>query len=254
MLTIKNLSVEVNNKKILDGLNLKIESGEVSALMGPNGSGKSTLSNVLAGKYGYKITSGSIIFKDSNLIDMAPEERASKGLFLAFQYPVEIPGIANSSFLRSSINSQRKIKGEGPLNIKKFLEQTKKVAKELEMDEKFISRELNVGFSGGEKKKNEIFQMSMINPDLAILDEIDSGLDIDSMKIIAKGINNNRDPNKSILMITHYQRLLDYVKPDSIHIIYKGKIVKSGGFDLAGTLEKRGYKEFYETENENATQ
>ena len=222
--------------------------------MGPNGSGKSTLSNVLAGKFGYKITSGSVVFKDKNLIDMSPEERASKGLFMAFQYPVEIPGIANSSFLRSSINSQKKLRGEDPLNIKDFLEKTKIIAKELEMDEKFISRELNVGFSGGEKKKNEIFQMSMINPELAILDEIDSGLDIDSMRIIAKGINNNRGNNKSILMITHYQRLLDYVKPDSIHIIYKGKIVKSGGFELVETLEQRGYKEFYDIENKNVAQ
>ncbi len=244
MLEIKGLKVNVDNKQILNGLNLKIEQGEVVAIMGPNGSGKSTLSNVIAGKAGYNLNGGKIVYQGLDLTQLKPEERSSKGIFLAFQYPVEIPGIANSSFLRTVINSQKKLRNEPPLDIQEFLKEAKKIALKLNMEDKFLSRELNVGFSGGEKKKNEIFQLFMLKPCLAILDEIDSGLDIDSIKTIAAGINSYRSKDNSIIIITHYQRILEYIKPDRIHILGKGKIVKSGDYKLALMLEEKGYKEF----------
>src|SRR6056300_1314274 len=223
MLNIKNLKVSVENKLILNDLNLKINSGEVHAIMGPNGSGKSTLANVLSGKKGYKIQ-GEILFDELSINDIAVEERAQKGIFLAFQYPVEIPGVNTNVFLRTSLNS------------------IKEKAKELGIDQKFLSRQLNVGFSGGEKKKNEILQMKLLQPKLSILDETDSGLDIDALKIVADGVNSYKKKNKAFLIITHYQRLLDYIKPDFIHVLSKGKIVKTGSAELALELEKTGYK------------
>ena len=241
MLNIKNLKVSVENKLILNDLNLKINPGEVHAIMGPNGSGKSTLANVLSGKKGYKIQ-GEILFDESSINDIAVEERAQKGIFLAFQYPVEIPGVNTNVFLRTSLNSIRKSKGEKELDTLNFLKLIKEKAKELGIDEKFLSRQLNVGFSGGEKKKNEILQMKLLQPKLSILDETDSGLDIDALKIVADGVNSYKKKNNAFLIITHYQRLLDYIKPDFIHVLSKGKIVKTGSAELALELEKSGYK------------
>jgi len=244
MLNIDNLSAKVDKKSILNGLSLNIKPGEVHAIMGPNGSGKSTLANILSGKKGYEI-SGKVTFEDNNLFDLAIEERAHKGLFLAFQYPLEIPGVNTSSFLKTSLNSIRKSNGKKELDALEFLKIVKEKASKLKMDEKILNRQLNVGFSGGEKKKNEILQMSLIEPKMAILDETDSGLDIDALKIVANGVNSLRNKERSFLIITHYQRLLDYIKPDFVHVLMKGKIAKSGCMELAEELEKAGYEKIW---------
>ncbi len=244
MLKISNLSVSVNNKKIIDNLNLEIPKGKIVAIMGPNGSGKSTLSNIIAGKFGYNIDNGSIQFEGKNILESSPDDRAAMGIFMAFQYPIEIPGIANTSFLRTAINSIRKKNNQEPINTRKFLEEVNFTANKLGLDKSFLSRDLNSGFSGGEKKKNEILQLLLIKPKLCILDEIDSGLDIDSLKVISKGIAEYSSSGNSMLIITHYQRLLDYVVPDEVHIFNYGKIIKSGNSDLVKILEEKGYKEF----------
>ena len=241
MLEIKNLKASINNKPILKGLNLTIKPGELHAIMGPNGSGKSTLANDLSGKEGYEI-SGELNFKGENLKEIPVEKRAQKGIFLAFQYPLEIPGVNTNNFLKTSLNSVRKAKGEKELDTLSFLKLVKEKTAELGIDEKMLSRQLNVGFSGGEKKKNEILQMKILDPKFTILDETDSGLDIDALKIIAKGVNSSRNKKKSFLVITHYQRLLDYIKPDFVHVLSDGKIVKTGCSELAEELEKTGYK------------
>ena len=241
MLVIKNLKASINNREILKGLNLKINPGEVHAIMGPNGSGKSTLANVLSGKNGYKI-SGEVKYLGESLNDIPVEERAQKGIFLAFQYPLEIPGVNTNNFLKTSLNTIKKAKGEKEIDTIAFLELVKEKAKELGIDEKILSRQLNVGFSGGEKKKNEILQMKILDPNLIILDETDSGLDIDALKIISDGVNSSRSEKKSFLVITHYQRLLEYIKPDHVHVLSDGKIIKSGSSELALELEKKGYK------------
>jgi len=241
MLEIKNLQASINNKIILKGINLKIKSGEVHAIMGPNGSGKSTLANVLSGKNGYEV-SGEMNFKGENLKDVSIEKRAQQGIFLAFQYPLEIPGVNTNNFLKTSLNSVRKANGSKELDTISFLKLVKEKSEELGIDETILSRQLNVGFSGGEKKKNEILQMKILNPSFSILDETDSGLDIDALKIIAKGVNSSRNDKKSFLVITHYQRLLEYIKPDFVHVLSDGKIIKTGCSDLAEELEKTGYK------------
>jgi len=241
MLEIKNLKASINNKAILKGLNLTIKPGELHAIMGPNGSGKSTLANVLSGKTGYEI-SGELNFEGKNLKEISVEKRAQKGIFLAFQYPLEIPGVNTNNFLKTSLNSIRKARGEKEIDTLAFLKLVKEKTSELGIDEKILSRQLNVGFSGGEKKKNEILQMKILNPNLSILDETDSGLDIDALKIIAKGVNSSRNKNKSFLVITHYQRLLDYIKPDFVHVLSDGKIVRTGCSELAEELEKTGYQ------------
>ena len=241
MLDINNLSAKVDKKTILDGLTLKIKPGEVHAIMGPNGSGKSTLANVLSGKKGYEI-SGKVNYDNKDLFELAIEERAHKGLFLAFQYPLEIPGVNTSNFLKTSLNAIRKSNGKKQLDALEFLKIVKQKASELKIDEKILHRQLNVGFSGGEKKKNEILQMKILNPNFTILDETDSGLDIDALKTIANGVNTSRDKKKSFLVITHYQRLLNYINPDFVHVLSNGKIVKSGCMELAEELEKTGYK------------
>ena len=241
MLQIKNLKAKIDNKEILKGLNLDIKPGEVHAIMGPNGSGKSTLSNVLSGKKGYSV-SGEVKYLNENLLDLEIEERAHKGIFLAFQYPLEIPGVNTNIFLKTSLNAIKKAKGEKELDAIEFLKLVKQKAAELKFDEKILSRQLNVGFSGGEKKKNEILQMSILNPKLSILDETDSGLDIDALKIVSEGVNALRSKESSFLIITHYQRLLNYIKPDFVHVLINGKIVKSGGPELALELESKGYE------------
>jgi len=243
MLNIKNLEAKVDNKKILNGLNLDIKPGEVHAIMGPNGSGKSTLANVLSGKNSYE-TKGEIKYKGENLSELSTEERAQKGIFLAFQYPLEIPGVNTNVFLRTSLNSVRKARGEKELDTLSFLKIVKEKSSELGIDEKFLSRQLNVGFSGGEKKKNEILQMKILQPKLSILDETDSGLDIDALRIVADGVNSYKNKENAFLIITHYQRLLDYIKPDFIHVLSKGKIVKTGDAELGVELEKTGYANF----------
>ena len=241
MLQLQNLKASVNDKSILNGLNLEIKSGEVHAIMGPNGSGKSTLANILSGKSGYDV-SGSLKYEGKNLHDIPIEERAQKGIFLAFQYPLEIPGVNTTNFLKTSLNSIRKAKGEKELDTLNLLKLIKEKASELNIDEKFLSRQLNVGFSGGEKKKNEILQMKLLEPKLAILDETDSGLDIDALRIVANGVNSHKNKNNAFLIITHYQRLLDYIKPDFIHVLSKGKIIKTGCAELGQELEKTGYE------------
>ena len=241
MLQLQNLKASVNEKSILNGLNLEIKSGEVHAIMGPNGSGKSTLANILSGKSGYDV-SGSLKYEGKNLHDIPIEERAQKGIFLAFQYPLEIPGVNTTNFLKTSLNSIRKAKGEKELDTLNLLKLIKEKASELNIDEKFLSRQLNVGFSGGEKKKNEILQMKILEPKLAILDETDSGLDIDALRIVADGVNSHKNKNNAFLIITHYQRLLDYIKPDFIHVLSKGKIIKTGCAELGQELEKTGYE------------
>ncbi len=240
MLVIKNLKASINNRDILKGLNLKINPGEVHAIMGPNGSGKSTLANVLSGKNGYQI-SGEVKYQGENLNDIPVEKRAQKGIFLAFQYPLEIPGVNTNNFLKTSLNIIKKSKGEKEIDTIAFLKLVKEKAKELGIDEKILSRQLNVGFSGGEKKKNEILQMKILDPNLIILDETDSGLDIDALKIISDGVNSSRNEKKSFLVITHYQRLLEYIRPDHVHVLSDGKIIKSGTSELALELEKKGY-------------
>jgi Fe-S cluster assembly ATP-binding protein len=243
MLSIQNLKAKIDNKEILKGLNLKINAGEVHAIMGPNGSGKSTLSNILSGKKGYEIE-GTIDFNNENLLNLETEERAHKGIFLAFQYPLEIPGVNTNTFLKTSLNAIKKARGEKELDALEFLKLIKEKSKELKFDEKILSRQLNVGFSGGEKKKNEILQMSILNPKLSILDETDSGLDIDALRIVSEGVNSLRTKDNSFLIITHYQRLLDYIKPDFVHVLKNGQIIKSGGPELAMDLEKKGYEDF----------
>jgi Fe-S cluster assembly ATP-binding protein len=242
MLSIKNLSASINGKEILKGVNLEVNAGEVHAIMGPNGTGKSTLSYVIAGKEGYEVTSGEIIYKGKNLLELNTEERACEGIFLGFQYPVEIPGVSITNFLRTAINEQRKYRGLDPVPAKDFMAKMEEKKKMLEMHEKLANRSVNEGFSGGEKKKNEIFQMAMLEPQLAILDETDSGLDIDALKIVATGVNRLRRSDNATLVITHYQRLLDYIVPDVVHVLFDGCIVKSGGKELALELEEKGYE------------
>ena len=243
MLSIKNLQVglQEEDKQILKGINLEIGEGEVHAIMGPNGSGKSTTSYVLAGKDGYKVTAGSAELYGNDLLDMNPEERAAAGLFLAFQYPVEIPGVGNMTFLRTAVNAQRKARGEEELSAGQFLKIVREKAKSLKIDADMLKRPVNVGFSGGEKKRNEILQMAMLEPKMCVLDETDSGLDVDAMKLVAEGVNALRDGKRSFLVITHYQRLLDHIKPDVVHIMADGRIIKSGGPELALEVEENGY-------------
>lgn len=241
MLEIKNLHVEVDGKEILRGIDLKVNAGEVHSIMGPNGSGKSTLAQVLAGRESYEVTAGEVIYEGKDLLEMAPEERARKGIFLAFQYPVEIPGVSNTYFLKAALNALRKERGEEEVDAMDFLALIKDKMKLLGMDETLISRPVNEGFSGGEKKRNEIFQMVVLEPKLAILDETDSGLDIDALKIAADGVNSLRSPERSFIVVTHYQRMLNYIVPDAVHVLYEGRIVKSGGKELALELEEKGY-------------
>ena len=243
MLEIKNLKASIDNKEILNSINLSIKSGEVHAIMGPNGSGKSTLSNILSGKKGYEI-SGEIKFEKDNLLELEIEERAHKGIFLAFQYPLEIPGVNINNFLKTSLNAIKKANGQKELDAIEFLKLLKEKSSGLKIEDKILSRHLNVGFSGGEKKKNEILQMSILNPKLSILDETDSGLDIDALKVVSKGVNSLRSSKNSFLIITHYQRLLNYIKPDFVHVLKSGKIIKTGNFELAIELEKKGYENF----------
>ena len=241
LLEIKDLHAKVDGKEILRGLDLTLEAGQTHALMGPNGSGKSTLSYVLAGRPGYEVTSGTVLYKGKDLLGLLPEERARAGIFLAFQYPVEIPGVPNATFLKSAVNAVRTARGEKTLDAMEFLKRAKEKFASLKMDNAFLSRALNVGFSGGEKKRNEVFQMAMLEPSLAILDETDSGLDIDALRIVAEGVNALRSPERGFLVITHYQRLLDYIVPDKVHVLSKGRIVKTGGKELAIELERIGY-------------
>jgi Fe-S cluster assembly ATP-binding protein len=245
MLEIKDLRVnlEDENKEILKGVDLSVEAGKVHAIMGPNGSGKSTLSYVLSGKDGYEVVGGSVKLDGSDILEMEPEERAAAGLFLAFQYPVEIPGVGNMTFLRTAVNSQRKARGEDEISATDFLKQVRERAKSLQIDAEMLKRPVNVGFSGGEKKRNEILQMAMLEPRMCILDETDSGLDVDAMKLVAEGVNALRDAGRGFLVITHYQRLLDHIKPDVVHIMANGKIVKTGGPELALQVENNGYSE-----------
>lgn len=243
MLSIKNLHASVDGKEILKGINLEVKAGEIHAIMGPNGSGKSTLSSVLAGKQDYEVTEGEVSFNQKNLLEMEPEERAKEGLFLAFQYPVEIPGVSNINFLKTALNEKRAYEGKEAIEAKDFLALIKEKQKLVELDYKLANRSVNEGFSGGEKKRNEIFQMAVLDPKLAILDETDSGLDIDALRIVAKGVNTLRKKDNAYIVITHYQRLLEYIVPDFVHILYNGKIVKSGGKELALELEAKGYDE-----------
>jgi Fe-S cluster assembly ATP-binding protein len=246
LLEVKDLHVEIDGKEILKGLDLTVNGGEVHAIMGPNGSGKSTLAYVLAGKEDYRPTEGEVLFDGRNLFDMAPDERAAAGLFLAFQYPLEIPGVATMTFLRTALNAQRKKRGEAELSTPEFLKRVRDVAGKLSIDQDMLRRAVNVGFSGGEKKRNEVLQMALLEPRLAVLDETDSGLDIDALKIVADGVNRLRSPQRASIVITHYQRLLSYIVPDIVHVLSKGRIVKTGGKDLALELEARGYAEYQE--------
>ena len=244
MLEIKNLHVTVENRQILKGIDLMIAPGEVHAIMGPNGSGKSTLAYIMAGRDGYEVTAGQILFKDRDLLELDPEDRAALGLFLAFQYPVEIPGVPNTTFLKEAVNAIRKHRGDPELDAMQFLKLVRQKIKELGISEEMLKRSVNVGFSGGEKKRNEVLQMAILEPSLAVLDETDSGLDIDALKTVAGGVNSLRSAERSMLVITHYQRLLDYIVPDRIHVLAHGRIARSGGKELALELEQKGYAEF----------
>jgi Fe-S cluster assembly ATP-binding protein len=241
MLSISNLQASIGDKQILKGIDLTVKPGEVHAIMGPNGSGKSTLANVLAGREDYTVTEGSVLFEGKDLLDLSPEQRAAEGIFLAFQYPIEIPGVSTTNFLKTALNEIRKYRGQTPLDAVQFLKLMKERMKLVSIDQSLLSRSLNEGFSGGEKKRNEIFQMAMLEPKLAILDETDSGLDIDALRIVAEGVNKLRSPERSAIVVTHYQRLLDYIVPDFVHVLYKGRIVKSGPKELAYELEEKGY-------------
>lgn len=241
MIKIKNLHANIEGKEILKGLNLEVKAGEVHAIMGPNGAGKSTLASILAGREEYEITDGSIDFDGKDLLEMSTEDRAREGLFLAFQYPVEIPGVSNVNFLRTALNEIREYKGQEPISAKDFMAMVREKSAIVELDSKLASRAVNEGFSGGEKKRNEIFQMAMLEPKLAILDETDSGLDIDALRIVANGVNKLKSPNNATIVITHYQRLLDYIVPDFVHVLYNGQIVKTGSKELALELEEKGY-------------
>jgi Fe-S cluster assembly ATP-binding protein len=244
LLVVKDLHVRVEDREILHGLTLNVNPGEVHAIMGPNGSGKSTLSHVIAGKPGYEVTEGEILFRGEDLLEMEPDERAAKGVFLAFQYPVEIPGVATMTFLRTALNAQRKARGEDEFLTPDFLKKVREVAKSLNIPQDMLRRGVNVGFSGGEKKRNEILQMALFEPALCILDEMDSGLDIDALRLAADGVNALRSPERAMVVITHYQRLLNYIIPDFVHVMSRGRVVKSGGKELALELEERGYAQF----------
>ena len=241
MLSIKNLQARIGEKEILKGINLEVSAGEVHAIMGPNGSGKSTLASVLAGREDYEVTGGEVEFNGKNILELEPSDRAAEGIFLAFQYPVEIPGVSTINFMKTAVNKIRQYRGQSPLDAVAFLQLMKEKMKLVEIDQSLLSRSLNEGFSGGEKKRNEIFQMAMLEPKLSILDETDSGLDIDALKIVANGVNSLRSKNNATIVVTHYQRLLDYIVPDYVHVLYKGKIVKSGTKELAKELEAKGY-------------
>lgn len=253
MLSIKNLHASIEGNEILRGINLEVKAGEIHAIMGPNGSGKSTLASVLAGREEYEVTEGEVVFKDKNLLDLAPEDRAREGVFLAFQYPVEIPGVSSTNFLRTAVNQVREYRGLEPLDAVKFLTLMKEKMKLVEIDQKLLSRSLNEGFSGGEKKRNEIFQMAMLEPTLSILDETDSGLDIDALRIVSNGVNQLKSEKTATIVVTHYQRLLDYIVPDFVHVLYKGRIVKSGTKELAMELEEKGYDWIKEEVDSQAT-
>ncbi len=244
LLEIKNLHAEVDGKKILNGIDLVVEKGQLHAIMGPNGSGKSTLSYVLAGKPGYTVTEGEVLLDGEDLLAMEPDERAARGVFLAFQYPLEIPGVASMTFLRTALNAQRKRRGEPEVSTPEFIKRVREVAGKLEIEQEMLRRAVNVGFSGGEKKRNEILQMTLLEPRLAIMDETDSGLDIDALRIVADGVNRLRDPARSMIVITHYQRLLNYIVPDVVHVLSKGRVVRTGGKELALELEARGYAQY----------
>ena len=251
MLEIKNLMAGVEGKPILKGIDLRVKPGEVHAIMGPNGSGKSTLASVLAGRNGYDVNGGSVLFEGQDLLALKPEDRAREGVFLAFQYPVEIPGVNGAYFLKAALNAVRKHRGEDPLDAMDFLALVKAKMKILELNQDLLNRPVNEGFSGGEKKRNEVFQMAVLEPKLAILDETDSGLDIDALKIVAEGVNKLRGPHNAQIVITHYQRLLDYIVPDHVHVLYNGRIIKSGGKELALTLEKEGYDRIIQEQKTN---
>jgi len=244
LLEIKNLHVEIDGKKILNGLDFTVEKGQVAAIMGPNGSGKSTLAYVLAGKEDYEVTEGTVLLDGESILEMNPDERAAKGVFLAFQYPVEVPGVATMTFLRTALNAQRKARGEGEVSTPQFMKLVRDTAKHLGISQEMLRRAVNVGFSGGEKKRQEILQMLVLQPRIAVLDETDSGLDIDALKIVADGVNRLRSPERSMIVITHYQRLLDYIVPDVVHVMAKGKVVRSGGKELALELEAKGYADY----------
>jgi Fe-S cluster assembly ATP-binding protein len=246
LVEIKNLHAEIAGKKILNGLDLTVEGGKVHAIMGPNGSGKSTLAHVLAGKPDYQVTDGEVLLDGEDILTMAPDERAAKGVFLAFQYPIEIPGVASMTFLRTALNAQRKARGQAELSTPEFMKKVRDAAGKLQIEQDMLRRGVNVGFSGGEKKRNEILQMAMLEPRLAVLDETDSGLDIDALKIVADGVNRLRSPERGMIVITHYQRLLDYIVPDVVHVMSKGRIVRTGGKELALELEASGYAQYSE--------
>lgn len=253
MLSIKNLHASIEGTPILRGINLEVKAGEVHAIMGPNGSGKSTLASVLAGREEYEVTEGEVTFQSKDLLDLSPEDRAREGVFLAFQYPVEIPGVSSTNFLRTAVNQVREYRGQEPLDAVKFLTLMKEKMKLVEIDQKLLSRSLNEGFSGGEKKRNEIFQMAMLEPTLSILDETDSGLDIDALRIVSNGVNQLKSKDNATIVVTHYQRLLDYIVPDFVHVLYNGRIVKSGTKELAMELEEKGYDWIKEEVDSKAT-